>query len=211
LKSFKEHGGGDDDPPGGGGSSRNADVDFKGAKRSNATHRSTTDPEAMLYRKGPGMEAKLCYIGHALMENRSGLFVDARLTLVSGHAERLAALEMIEARAGPRSRPAGVTLGADKGYDEAGFVAGLREVGVTPHVAQKARYSAIDGRTTRHESYRTSQRIRKRIEEGFGWLKTIGGLHKSRFVGREKTDWAFTFAVAAYNLVRLPKLLAETA
>ena len=211
LKSFKEHRGGDDDPPGGGGSGRNADVDFKGAKRSNATHRSTTDPEAMLYRKGPGMEAKLCYIGHALMENRSGLFVDARLTLVSGHAERLAALEMIEARAGPGSRPVGVTLGADKGYDEAGFVAGLREVGVTPHVAQKARYSAIDGRTTRHESYRTSQRIRKRIEEGFGWLKTIGGLHKSRFVGRDKTDWAFTFAVAAYNLVRLPKLFAETA
>ena len=211
LKSFKEHGGGDDDPPGGGGSGRNADVDFKGAKRSNTTHRSTTDPEAMLYRKGPGMEAKLCYIGHALMENRSGLFVDARLTLVSGHAERLAALEMIEARAGPGSRPVGVTLGADKGYDEAGFVAGLREVGVTPHVAQKARYSAIDGRTTRHESYRTSQRIRKRIEEGFGWLKTIGGLHKSRFVGRDKTDWAFTFAVAAYNLVRLPRLFAETA
>jgi transposase len=211
LKSFKEHGGGDDDPPGGGGSGRNADVDFKGAKRSNATHRSTTDPEAMLYRKGPGMEAKLCYIGHALMENRSGLFVDARLTLVSGHAERLAALEMIEARTGPGSRPVGVTLGADKGYDEAGFVTCLREVGVTPHVAQKARYSAIDGRTTRHESYRTSQRIRKRIEEGFGWLKTIGGLHKSRFVGRDKTDWAFTFAVAAYNLVRLPKLFAETA
>ena len=210
LKSFKEHGGGDDDPPGG-GSGRNADVDFKGEKRSNATHRSTTDPEAMLYRKGAGMEAKLCYIGHALMENRSGLFVDARLTLVSGHAERLAALEMIAARAGPGSRPVGVTLGADKGYDEAGFVAGLREVGVTPHVAQKARYSAIDGRTTRHESYRTSQRIRKRIEEGFGWLKTIGGLHKSRFVGRDKTDWAFTFAVAAYNLVRLPKLFAETA
>jgi transposase len=211
LKSFKEHGGGDDDPPGEGGSGRNADVDFKGAKRSNATHRSTTDPEAMLYRKGAGMEAKLCYIGHALMENRSGLFVDARLTLVSGHAERLAALEMIEARAGSESRPVGVTLGADKGYDEAEFVAGLREVGVTPHVAQKARYSAIDGRTTRHESYRTSQRIRKRIEEGFGWLKTTGGLHKSRFVGRDKTDWAFTFAVAAYNLMRLPKLFAEAA
>lgn len=212
LKSFKEHGGGggEDDPPGG-GSGRNADVDFKGAKRSNATHRSTTDPEAMLYRKGPGMEAKLCYIGHALMENRSGLFVDARLTLVSGHAERLAALEMIEARASPGSRPAGITLGADKGYDEAEFVTGLREVGVTPHVAQKARFSAIDGRTTRHAGYRTSQRIRKRIEEGFGWLKTIGGLRKSRFVGRDKTDWTFTFAVAAYNLVRLPRLFAEAA
>ena len=157
----------------------------------------------MLYRKGPGMEAKLCFIGHALMENRSGLFVDARLTLVSGHAERLAALEMIEARAGPP----GVTLGADKGYDEAGFVAALREAGVTPHVAQKARFSAIDGRTTRHEGFKTSQRVRKRIEEGFGWVKTIGGLRKSRLqVGRDKTDWAFTFAVATYNLVRLPKL-----
>ena len=160
----------------------------------------------MLYRKGPGKEAKLCFIGHALMENRSGLFVDARLTLVSGHAERLAALEMIEARAGPQGAKLGVTLGADKGYDEAGFVAALREAGVTPHVAQKARFSAIDGRTTRHKGYRTSQRIRKRIEEGFGWVKTIGGLRKSRLKGRAKTDWAFTFAVAAYNLVRLPKL-----
>lgn len=227
LKSFKPKDGGaasagtgtgDDDPPDGGAGGagedaggRNAEVDFKGETRSNATHRSTTDPEAMLYRKGPGMEARLCFIGHALMENRSGLFVDARLTLVSGHAERLAALEMIEARAGPDGRLRGVTLGADKGYDAADFVAGLREAGVTPHVAQKARSSAIDGRTTRHAGYRTSLRIRKRIEEGFGWLKTIGGLRKSRFVGRAKTDWAFTFAVAAYNLVRLPRLLAEAA
>lgn len=189
----------------------NRDVDFRGARRSNETHRSTTDPEALLYRKGPGMEARLCFIGHTLMENRSGLFVDARLTLVSGHAERLAALEMIEARAGPDAGRRGVTLGADKGYDAADFVAGLREAGVTPHVAQKARSSAIDGRTTRHAGYRTSLRIRKRIKEGFGWLKTIGGLRKSRFVGRAKTDWAFTFAVAAYNLVRLPKLLAAAA
>lgn len=217
LKSFKprEAGGNDggdgDDPPGGGEDGRNRDVDFKGVKRSNATHRSATDPEAMLYRKGKGMEAKLSYIGHALMENHSGLFVDARLTLVSGHAERLAALEMIEARAGSGPSRAGVTVGADKGYDEAEFVAGLREAGVTPHVAQKTRFSAIDGRTTRHEGYRISQRIRKRIEEGFGWVKTIGGLRKSRFVGRDKTDWAFTLAVAAYNLVRLPKLLAEAA
>jgi transposase len=211
LKSFKEHGGGDGDPPGGGGSGRNADVDFKGAKRSNATHRSTTDPEAMLYRKGPGDGGETLL--HWPCADGEPLGIVRRRAADAGLRPCRAAcrLEMIEARAGPGSRPVGVTLGADKGYDEAGFVAGLREVGVTPHVAQKARYSAIDGRTTRHESYRTSQRIRKRIEEGFGWLKTIGGLHKSRFVGRDKTDWAFTFAVAAYNLVRLPKLFAETA
>lgn len=216
LKSFKPKADGaepgtDDDPPEGGAGSeagRNADVDFKAAKRSNATHRSTTDPEAMLYRKGPGMEAKLCFIGHGLMENRSGLIVDARLTLVSGHAERLAALEMIEARA---NCPRPVTLGADKGYDAADFVADLREMNVRPHVARKARFSAIDRRTTRHAGYVASQRIRKRIEEAFGWIKTIAGLRKSRFIGRAKTDWAFTFAVAAYNLVRLPKLLAPRA
>lgn len=215
LKSFKpkeENSGDPGEPPEGGGAAaeeagRNQDVDFKGAKRSNATHRSSTDPEAMLYRKGPGMEAKLCYIGHSLMENRSGLIVDTRLTLVSGHAERLAALEMIEARAGPGR----VTLGADKGYDDAEFVAGLREAGATPHVARKTRFSAIDGRTTRHAGYRASQRIRKRIEEAFGWMKTVGGMRKSRFVGRRKTEWAFDFVAAAYNLVRLPKLLAQTA
>ena len=218
LKSFKpkddapetDDGG---DPPRGGSSSdasgaeggRNADVDFKGTQRSNQTHRSTTDPEALLYRKGPGMEAKLCFIGHGLRENRSGLIVDARLTLVSGHAERLAALEMIEPYA---DRPHAITLGADKGYDAADFVEELRSMNVRPHVARKARFSAIDGRTTRHASYATSQRVRKRIEEAFGWIKTIAGLRKSRFVGRARTDWAFTFAVAAYNLVRLPKLLA---
>ena len=207
LKSFKpkqvEE---SDDPPGGGAQGgRNAEVDFKGRKRSNETHRSTTDPEAKLYRKGSGMEAKLSFIGHGLMENRSGLLVDARLTLVSGHAERLAALEMIEAYA---DRPSAITLGADKGYDAADFVEELRSMNVRPHVAQKARSSAIDGRTTRHQGYATSQRIRKRIEEAFGWIKTIAGLRKSRFIGRAKTDWAFTFAATAYNLVRLPKLLA---
>jgi transposase len=207
LKSFKPKEG----APGaedGGESGRNAEVDFKGTKRSNETHRSTTDPEAMLYRKGPGMEARLCYIGHGLMENRSGLIVDARLTLVSGCAERLAALEMIEPYA---DRPRAITLGADKGYDAADFVEELREINVRPHVARKARFSAIDGRTARYASYATSQRIRKRIEEAFGWIKTIAGLRKSRFIGRAKTDWAFTFAVAAYNLVRLPKLLAPAA
>jgi len=210
MKSFKpktdDQG---DDPPGDGRADddckgRNAEVDFKGDKRRNDTHRSTTDPEAMLYRKGPGQAAKLCFIGHGLMENRSGLILDCRLTLVSGHAERLAALEMIEPHA---DRPCAITLGADKGYDAANFVEALRDMNVRPHVAAKARGSAVDGRTTRHAGYRKSQRIRKRIEEAFGWIKTIGGLRKSRFVGRAKTDWAFTFAAAAYNLVRLPKLL----
>lgn len=215
LKSFKPKpgeaggaGGPPEDGAGGAGSGsggRNAEVDFKGERRSNATHRSTTDPEALLYRKGPGMEAKLCYIGHGLMENRSGLIVDTRLTLVSGHAERLAALEMIEPHAdGPRA----ITLGADKGYDAADFVEELRTMNVRPHVAQKRRHSAIDGRTTRHAGYATSQRVRKRIEEAFGWIKTIAGLRKTRFIGHARTDWAFTFAAAAYNLVRLPKLLA---
>lgn len=173
-----------------------------GEKRSNATHASTTDPDAKLYRKGPGQEARLCFLGHALMENRSGLFVDARLTRVSGHAERLAALDMIGAVA--------VTLGADKAYYTADFVMELREINVTPHVAQNTsgRASAIDGRTTRHGGYDASQRIRKRIEEGFGWMKTVAGIRKTRHRGLGKVGWAFTFAVAAYNLVRLPKLLA---
>jgi transposase len=208
IKSFKPKDGEAKGPPTDGGADgergRNEDVDFKGEKRSNDTHCSTTDPEAMLYRKGPGQAAKLCFIGHGLMENRSGLIVDCRLTLVSGHAERLAALEMIQAHA---DRPRAITLGADKGYDSADFVADLREMHVRPHVAAKTRASAIDGRTTRHAGYKISQRIRKRIEEAFGWIKTIGGLHKSRFVGRAKTDWAFTFAAAAHNLVRLPKLI----
>ncbi len=209
LKSFKpkddgSSDGGDD----GGGGGRNAGVDFKGQKRSNATHASTTDPDALLYRKGPGMEARLCYIGHGLMENRSGLIVDTRLTKVSGHAERLAALEMIEPR-GERGRA--ITLGADKGYDARDFVMELRELNVRPHLARNTsgRRSAIDRRTTRHPGYGVSQRIRKRIEEAFGWIKTVAGLRQTRFRGRERVDLAFTFAAAAYNLVRLPKLLAE--
>ena len=205
MKSFRRRDGGE--PPSGGGGGRNEEADFRGEKRSNATHASTTDPDAKLYRKGPGQEAKLCFLGHALMENRNGLFVDARLTRVSGHAERLAALDMI----GPRAeRPVAVTLGADKAYDTADFVMELREINVTPHVAQNAsgRASAIDGRTTRHDGYVLSQCIRKRIEEGFGWMKTVAGLRKTRYRGIEKVAWVFTFAVAAYNLVRLPKLLA---
>lgn len=205
LKSFKPKDGGPSDDGGGG---RNAKADFRGQKRSNATHASTTDPDALLYRKGPGMEARLCYIGHGLMENRSGLIVDTRLTRASGHAERLAALEMIEPW-GERSRA--ITLGADKGYDARDFVMELRELNVRPHLAQNnsGRRSAIDRRTTRHPGYEVSQRIRKRIEEAFGWIKTVAGLRQTRFRGRERVDLAFTFAAAAYNLVRLPKLLAE--
>jgi transposase len=194
----------DREPPASGG--RNEEVNFRGEKRSNQTHASTSDPDAMLYRKGSGMEAKLCFIGHALMENRNGLFVDTRLTRVSGHAERLAAFDMIEPRA---DRPQAITLGGDKGFDAADFVMELREINVTPHIARNTtRRSAIDGRTTRHPGYVASQRIRKRIEEGFGWIKTIAGLRKTKYRGLEKVRWAFTLAAAAYNLIRLPKLMA---
>jgi transposase len=207
MKSFKPRESGDGDPPAPPPpAGRNAEVDFKGQKRSNETHRSVTDPEARLYRKGPGMEARLCFLGHTLMENRSGLLVDACLTGADGHAERIAALAMIEPRAG-RSRA--VTLGADKAYDAEDFVNELRAMNVRAHVAQNTsgRRSAIDRRTTRHWGYAASQRIRKRIEEGFGWMKSIAGQRKTRFRGRDRVGWAFTFAAAAYNLVRLPKLL----
>jgi transposase len=207
LKSFKPKDGSDNPPAGGG---RNAEANFHGEKRSNETHSSTTDPDARLYRKGPGMEAKLRYIGHGLMENRSGLLVDACLTPAGGHAERVAALAMIEPRA---DRPRTITLGADKGYDAEDFVNELRSMRVTPHVAQNTsrRRSAIDGRTARHGAYTVSQRIRKRIEEAFGWIKTVAGQDKTRFRGVRRVGWAFTFAAAAYNLVRLPKLLADVA
>jgi len=206
LKSFKPRSGGERPPSADGG--RNEDIDFRGEKRSNRTHAATTDPDAMLYRKGPGMEAKLCFIGHALMENCNGLFVEARLTKVSGHAERLAALDMIEPYA---DRPNAITLGGDKGFDAADFVRELREINVTPHIAQNTtRRSAIDRRTTRHSGYEISQRIRKRVEEGFGWMKTIGGIERMKYRGREKVAWTFTLAAAAYNLIRLPKLMAAT-
>jgi transposase len=184
---------------------RNAEVDFHGQKRSNETHASRTDPEARLYRKGPGKEAKLCFMGHALMENRNGLVVDACLTEADGHAEREAALALIEPRA---DRPGRITLGADKGYDAEDFVNELRSMNVTPHVAAKITGSAIDGRTTRHEGYAVSQRIRKRIEEVFGWGKTVGPLAQTMLRGTERVGAQFTFAVAGYNLARLPKLLA---
>jgi transposase len=201
MKSFKPKGTKGDD-----GGGRNAPANFRGDKRSNRTHESTTDRDAMLYRKGPGMEAKLCFIGHGLMENSSGLIVDTRLTRVSGHAERLAALDMIEPLA---DRPRAITLGADRGYDAADFVEELRTLNVRPHVAQNTnrRRSAIDMRTTRHPGYAASIRIRKRIEEAFGWIKTVAGLRKTKLRGLDKVDWAFAFTAAAYNLVRLPKLL----
>jgi hypothetical protein len=150
----------------------------------------------------------LHFIGHGLMENHSCLLVDTRVTRVSGHAERLAALEMIEPHA---DRPRPVTLGTDKGYDATDFVEELRTMNVRPHVAQNTsgRRSAIDRRTTRHASYGVSQRIRKRIEEAFGWTKMVAGMTKTKLRGLPKVDWAFTFAAAAYNLVRLPKLLVE--
>jgi hypothetical protein len=214
MKSFTPKGGGEspedkvDEPPSGGGS-RNPEVDFHGERRSNETHVSTSDPDARLYRKGAGKEAKLWFIGHALMENRSALFVDACLTKADGHAERVAALHMIKPRAG---RPRRITLVADKGYDAEDFVNELRSMRVTPHVAQNVsgRSSAIDRRTTRHDGYGLGQRIRKRIEEGFGWIKTVATQEKTKFRGCDRVAVAFTFATAAaaYNLVRLPKLLA---
>jgi transposase len=208
MKSFKPKDGSGDEPPSGLG--RNVEVDFKGRKRSNETHASTTDPEARLYRKGAGMEAKLAFLGHALMENRSCLIVNACLTPADGQAERTAALAMIEPLA---DRPTSVTLGADKGYDARVFVNELRAMNVRPHVAQNTngRRSAIDGRTTRHVGYAISQRIRKRIEEAFGWMKSVAGQRKARFRGVERVGWSFAFAATAYNLVRLPKLLAAPA
>lgn len=203
LKSFRPKDG-SGDPPGPG---RNSERDFRGERRKNDTHLSTTDPDARLFRKGPGKEARLVFIGHALTENRNGLVVGAVATRASGHAERLAALALIE----PHAERPGVTLGADKGYDSADFVMELREQAVTPHVAQNqsGRRSAIDRRTTRHPGYAISQRIRKRIEEAFGWAKTVAGLRKVRHRGLPKIDWQFTLAMAAYNLIRLPRLLAE--
>jgi transposase len=202
-KSFRPKDG-SGDPPGPG---RNGEQGFHGERRTNDTHVSTTDPDARLYRKGSGKEARLYFIGHALMANRNGLIVGAVATRASGHAERLAALALIEPRG---ERPQPVTLGADKGYDSADFVMELRERTVTPHVAQNqnGRRSAIDGRTTRHPGYAISQCIRKRIEEAFGWAKTVAGLRKMRHRGLPKVDWQFTLAMAAYDLVRLPKLLA---
>lgn len=214
MKSFRPKGeSGDDDP----GPGRNGERDFHGERRSNETHASTSDPEARLYRKGNGRESRLCYMGHALMENRHGLAVGGCVTAASGTAERDAALEMIE-RHRPVDKTGGkrrITLAGDKGFDVADFVTELRRRRVTPHIAVqdqltktgKRRKTKIDGRTTRHPGYGLSLRIRKRIEEIFGWAKTTGGQAKTRFRGRRRVEASFTLALAAYNLVRLPGLL----
>ncbi len=204
LKSFKRR----DDVSGPPDDPGNPTVNFHGERRSNATHASTTDPEARLARKGKAQEAKLFYTGHVLMENRNGLAVAGCVIPASGHAERAAALALLGEREG-RKR---VTLGADKGYDTRDFVAAVRLLGVTPHVAQNTtnRASAIDGRTTRHPGYGVSQRRRKRVEEIFGWLKTVGLMRKTRHRGTRRVDWMFTFALAAYNLVRIRALTAST-
>lgn len=191
----------DDPAPPFGGSGRNPEIDFKGEKRSNATHASTTDPEARLYRKSDKTAAKLCHMGHVLMENRHALVVDVDLTEANGKAEREAALRMLK-----RSAQRAKTLGADKGYDTRDFVAGCREAQVVPHVAAKSKGSALDGRTTRHKTYEVSQRIRKRVEEVFGWLKTVGGLRKSRHIGRAKLAGQLLLGCAAYNLIRIASL-----
>jgi transposase len=206
MKSFKAKDGSSDPP----GSGRNGERDFHGEKRSNATHASTTDPEAQLYRKGQGKEAKLSFMGHALMENRSGLIVAATLTKATGTAERRAAEEMIVCRSPGASR---ITLGGDKGYDAASFVADMRALNVTPHIAQNisGRRSAIDARTTRHPGYAVSQKKRKRIEEPFGWGKTIGGLARPMLRGVKKLGFKFTLTMAGYNLIRLPKLVEAAA
>ena len=206
LKSFKKKEVEQETPPP--EDPGNPTVDFHGEQRSNETHQSTTDPEARLFRKGPGKEAKLNYMGQVLMENRNGLAVQTELTQATGTAEREAAVAMVAAQA----PDGGVTLGGDKNYDTQGCVADLRAVGVTPHVAQNTTRrggSAIDGRTTRHPGYDLSQRVRKRVEEIFGWLKTVGGMRKTRFRGSARVGWMFTWALAAYNVVRMRNLLQE--
>lgn len=211
MKSFrpKDGSGEDGDPPTGG---RNPERSFKGQKRSNETHASASDPEAKLYRKGDGQSSRLCFMGHLLMENRNALIVDATLTQATGKAEREAALAMLDRRKGRRR----ITLAADKAYDVTDFVGELRQRKVTPHIAidghltktGKRRKTAIDARTTRHPGYGVSQRVRKRIEEGFGWIKTTGNLAKTRHRGLKRIDWTFALTAAACNLVRIPKLLA---
>jgi transposase len=201
LKSFKRVDGAAEPPPDDGS---NPTVDFHGEKRSNQTHQSTTDPDAMLAKKGAGKEAKLSYSGHVLMENRNGLVADVEVLQANGTAERDAALVMIENIQGDQP----ITIGADKAYDTKDFVKEARNMNATPQVAQnnKGRKSAIDGRTTRHLGYAISQQKRKRVEEIFGWMKTVGGMRKLRHRGLQLVGWMFTFAAAAYNLVRIRNL-----
>jgi transposase len=202
LKSFRPKDDESSTPPDDPG---NPTVDFHGASRRNDTHESTTDPDARLARKGQGKEAKLSYAGHVLLDNRHGLVSNVCVTAATGTAERDAALLLLA------EAPRATTVGADKLFDVASFVAALRARGITPHVARKAKQSAIDGRTTRHDGYAISQQRRKLIEQVFGWMKTVGGLRKLRHRGGELVDWNVTFAAAAYNLVRLRTLLARPA
>ncbi|MCL8482975.1 IS5 family transposase [Bradyrhizobium denitrificans] len=214
IKSFRRKDGDDQDSDGPG---RNAERSFHKEKRSNDTHQSTTDPEARLYKKGDGQPAKLCYMAHTLMENRNGLAVLGGVSQATGTAERDQALELIDRHRGDRTRR--ITLGADKAYDVTDFVGELRSRSVTPHIAidghlsktGKPRKTAIDRRTLRHAGYAVSQRCRKRIEEVFGWIKASAGLAKVKFRGRARVDAAFKLALAAYNLIRLPRLLEATA
>jgi transposase len=203
LKSYRPRD--EQDPPGAAG--RNPDVDFRGQRRRRDTHVSRTDPEAQLYTKGSRQTAKLSYLGHVLTENRNGLVVGVLLTAASGTAERAAALTLLDSCVSGRA-----TLGADRGYDTRNFVADCRQRGVTPHVAQNSsrRRSALDGRTTRHPGYAVSQRLRKRVEEVFGWAKTVGGLRKLRYIGRARNALCVTFTAAAYNLVRMARLDTAT-
>lgn len=200
MKSIRPKDKDNQDPPSGG---RNAEVDFKGQKRKNDTHQSTTDPDCRLLRKGKGKETRLCFRGHALMENRNGLVVDRRLTVASGTSEWQAALEMVEDLPGTHR----ITVGADKDYDVANLVDGLRQRQATPHMARKEKGSAIESRTTRYESYRVSQRVRKRVEEIFDRTKNTGCLRKTRHRGLDRVEWMFAVATSAYNLVRMRNLI----
>lgn len=210
MKSFRAKDGSGEPPAPG----RNGERDFHGEKRANDTHESKTDPDAKLFKKGVGKESKLCFMGHALMENSNGLVVQAHLTPASGTAEREAAIHMLNKQSPGSARR--ITLGADKGYDASSFVGDLRQMAVTPHIARndaltktgKRRRSAIDARTTRHPGYAVSLRVRKRIEEAFGWAKTVAGLGRTKLRGTRRVAFKFTFTMAAYNLIRMPRLLA---
>jgi transposase len=201
LKSFRRKDEPPTPPPDDPG---NPTVNFHGEARRNDTHQSTTDPDAQLARKGQGKEAKLSYAGHVLLDNRHGLVANVCTTAATGTAERDAAHMLLDA-----SAPPGSTVGGDKGFDVPSFVAGVRALGITPHVAQKVKGSAVDGRTTRHAGYLVSQQKRKLIEQVFGWMKTVGGLRKLRHRGGELVDWIVTFTAAAYNLIRLRTLLTR--
>jgi hypothetical protein len=212
MKSFRPKDGSGSPPTGG----RNGERDFHKEKRSNETHASTTDPDARLFRKGDARESRLCFIGHALMENRNGLIVDTQVSHATGTAERDTALAMIDRT---RKHHRRITLGADKLFDTESFVTDLKARAVTPHIAidgrvfktGRVRKTLVDGRTTRHKGYAVSLRCRKRIEEAFGWSKTIGGAAKLKVRGLAKANTFFTFRMIAYNLVRIPKLLAVSA